>query len=61
MTIPEVHEEVEYAWRNSYSPATSAAALDKIVDAPAPYKIQPSGGAAVFPRHLFPERGKLAG
>src|ERR1022692_1357377 len=36
MTVPEVHDEVQYAWTNSYSPATTAGALQKIADAPVP-------------------------
>jgi radical SAM superfamily enzyme YgiQ (UPF0313 family) len=39
ITIPEVQEEVRYAWANSYSPAATERALDSIANEPAPYKI----------------------
>jgi radical SAM superfamily enzyme YgiQ (UPF0313 family) len=60
MTIPQVHEEVEYAWKNSYSPATTTGALDKIADAPAPYKISHLVARLCFRGIYFPQKGKLA-
>jgi hypothetical protein len=60
MTIPEVHEEVDYAWTNSYSPATTAGALDKIADAPVPFKISHLVARLCFRGIYFPQKGKLA-
>src|SRR5213082_1462378 len=39
LTIPEVQDEVRYAWSNSYSAAATEKALDSIADEPVPYKI----------------------
>lgn len=60
MTIPEVHEEVEYAWTNSYSAATTGRAMDKIADEPAPYKISHLVARLCFRGIYFPQRGRLA-
>ncbi len=60
MTIPEVHDEVQYAWTNSYSPATTAGAMDKIADAPVPYKISHLVARLCFRGIYFPQKGKLA-
>src|SRR5947209_17380627 len=39
ITIPEVQDEVRYAWANSYSPAAIERAIESIADEPAAYKI----------------------
>src|SRR5690242_11178715 len=39
ITIPEVQNEVRYAWANCYSPAAIERAIEAIADEPAAYKI----------------------
>jgi hypothetical protein len=60
MTIPEVHTEVQYAWTNSYTPATTAGAMAKIADAPVPYKISHLVARLCFRGIYFPQKGKWA-
>ena len=60
MTIPEVHKEVQYAWTNSYSAATTANALAKIAEAPVPFKISHLIARLCFRGIYFPQKGRLA-
>ncbi len=60
MTIPEVHTEVDYAWTNSYSPATTARAIAKIADAPVPFKISHLVARLCFRGIYFPQKGRRA-
>ena len=53
MTIPEVQEEVHYAWSNSYSVEATEKALDSIADEPVPYKISHLVFAFVFSWNLL--------
>jgi radical SAM superfamily enzyme YgiQ (UPF0313 family) len=60
MSVPEVHTEVQYAWTNSYSPATTKNAMNKIADAPVPYKISHLVARLCFRGIYFPQKGSLA-
>ena len=60
MTVPEVHTEVQYAWANSYSPAATKKALDRIANAPAPFKISHLVARLCFRGIYFPQKGSLA-
>jgi hypothetical protein len=57
ITVPEVQEEVRYAWANSYSPAATGRALDAITNEPAPYKISHLGSRLFFRGIYFPQKG----
>ncbi len=57
ITIPEVQDEVRYAWTNSYSPAANLRALDFIADEPAPYKISHLVSRLFFRGIYFPQKG----
>jgi hypothetical protein len=57
MTIPEVQDEVLYAWKNAYSPAATARALDSIADEPVPYKINHLVSRLFFRGIYFPPKG----
>src|SRR5205085_6381275 len=57
MTIPEVQNEVHYAWANAYSPAATARALDSIADEPVPYKINHLVSRLFFRGIYFPPKG----
>jgi len=57
MTIPEVQEEVRYAWTNSYSAAATERALDSIADEPVPYKISHLASRLFFRGIYFPHNG----
>ena len=59
MTIPEVQDEVRYAWTNSYSPAATARALESIADEPAPYKISHLMARIFFRGIYFPPKGPV--
>ena len=58
ISIPEVQNEVRYAWPNSYSPDATELALDRSRmnrrEQNQSYRV-----AAVLPRHLFPAKGNL--
>jgi radical SAM superfamily enzyme YgiQ (UPF0313 family) len=60
MTVPEVHAEVQYAWTNSYSPEATKKALDRIANAPAPFKISHLVARLCFRGIYFPQKGSLA-
>jgi radical SAM superfamily enzyme YgiQ (UPF0313 family) len=57
ITIPEVQEEVRYAWTNSYSPEATEKALASIADAPVPYKISHLASRLFFRGIYFPQKG----
>jgi hypothetical protein len=57
ITIPQVQEEVLYAWTNSYSPEATERALDSIADEPAPYKISHMVSRLFFRGIYFPPKG----
>ncbi len=57
ITIPEVQEEIQYAWTHSYSPAAIKRALDSIADEPAPYKISLLMSRLFFRGIYFPQKG----
>jgi hypothetical protein len=57
MTIPEVQDEVHYAWFNSYSPAATERALDSIANEPVPYKISHMASRLFFRGIYFPKKG----
>jgi radical SAM superfamily enzyme YgiQ (UPF0313 family) len=57
ITIPEVQDEVRYAWTNSYSPAATERALDSIANEPAPYKISHLASRLFFRGIYFPQKG----
>jgi hypothetical protein len=57
ITVPEVQEEVRYAWTNAYSPAANERALDSIANEPAPYKISHLVSRLFFRGIYFPQRG----
>ena len=56
ITVPEVQDEVRYAWTNSYSPAATESALDSIANEPAPYKISHLSSRLLFRGIFFPKR-----
>jgi hypothetical protein len=57
ISIPEVQDEVRYAWFNSYSPEATGRALDSIADEPAPYKISHMVSRLFFRGIYFPQKG----
>lgn len=57
MTIPEVQEEVRYAWSNAYSAEATEKALDSIADEPVPYKISHLASRLFFRGIYFPHGG----
>ena len=57
ITIPEVQDEVRYAWANSYSPAAIEGALESIADEPAAYKISHLMSRLFFRGIYFPQKG----
>ena len=58
ISIPEVQDEVRYAWANSYSPAAIERAIDSIADEPAAYKISHLIARLFFRGIYFPQKGK---
>jgi radical SAM superfamily enzyme YgiQ (UPF0313 family) len=57
ISIPEVQDEVRYAWANSYSPEATARAIESIADEPAPYKISHLMSRFFFRGIYFPQKG----
>jgi radical SAM superfamily enzyme YgiQ (UPF0313 family) len=57
ISIPEVQNEVRYAWTNSYSPPATELALDSITKEPAPYKISHFMARLFFRGIYFPQKG----
>ncbi len=56
MTVDDVQSEVHYAWKNAYSPAATAKALDAIANEPVPYKINHLVSRIFFRGIYFPPR-----
>ena len=56
ISIPEVQEEVLYAWTHSYSPAANQQALNSIADEPAAYKISHMVSRLFFRGIYFPPK-----
>jgi radical SAM superfamily enzyme YgiQ (UPF0313 family) len=57
ITIPEVEDEVRYAWTNSYCPSATERALDSIANEPAPYKISHMVSRLFFRGIYLPQKG----
>ncbi|HEY1220508.1 MAG: radical SAM protein [Bryobacteraceae bacterium] len=57
LTIPQVQDEVTYAWKNSYSPEAIAGAIESIADEPAAYKISHLMSRLFFRGIYFPHKG----
>ncbi|HXA48669.1 MAG TPA: radical SAM protein [Candidatus Acidoferrum sp.] len=57
MTIPQVQEEVQYAWTNSYSSTATEKALSAIANEPVPYKISHMAARLFFRGIYFPQKG----
>ena len=57
ITIPDVQDEVRYAWANSYSPAAIEGAIESIADEPAAYKISHLMSRLFFRGIYFPQKG----
>jgi len=57
ISIPEVQDEVRYAWTNSYSPAATRRALESISGEPAAYKISHLMARLFFRGIYFPQKG----
>jgi radical SAM superfamily enzyme YgiQ (UPF0313 family) len=57
ISIPDVQNEVRYAWANSYSPAAIERALDSVADEPAAYKISHLMSRFFFRGIYFPQKG----
>jgi radical SAM superfamily enzyme YgiQ (UPF0313 family) len=57
ITIPEVQDEVRYAWTSSYSPQEFERALESIADEPAAYKISHLMARMFFRGIYFPQKG----
>jgi hypothetical protein len=57
IAIPQVQDEVTYAWANSYSPATIEGAIESIADEPAAYKISHLMSRLFFRGIYFPHKG----
>ena len=57
ITVPQVREEMQYAWTNSYSPSETARAIQSIADAPVPYKISHLVARIFFRNIYFPRKG----
>lgn len=58
MTIPQVQQEVEYAWRDSYSAATTTRALNWLRSEPVAYRISHLIARTFFRGIYFPQRGR---
>ncbi len=57
ITVAQVHDEVNYAWTNSYSPEALESALESIADEPAPFKISLLSSRILFRGIFFPQKG----
>ena len=60
MSVSEVHTEVDQAWTDSYAPEATKRAMNKIADAPVPYKISHLIARLCFRGIYFPQKGTLA-
>ncbi len=57
MTVPEVQEEVRYAWWNSYSPDATWRSIQSIAHEPVPYQISHFIARLFFRGIYFPRQG----
>lgn len=57
LTIPQVRDEVLYAWTNSYSPEATDRAIEALESAPTPYKITHLAARLFFRGIYFPQKG----
>lgn len=57
LSIPQVQEEVLYAWTNSYSPEATGRAIQSLESAPTPYKISHLAARLFFRGIYFPQKG----
>jgi hypothetical protein len=57
MAIPEVQSEVTRAWRDSYSPAATRAAMEALRGEPVPYRISHLAARLFFRGIYFPQKG----
>jgi radical SAM superfamily enzyme YgiQ (UPF0313 family) len=57
LTMPQVENEVRYAWANAYSPAATKRVLDAMADEPAPYKISHLVSRLFFSGIYSPRKG----
>src|SRR6516225_6100909 len=60
MTIAEVHQEIKYAWTDTYSPENTRSAIRKIADAPAAYRLGHLIARLCFRGIYFPQKGSGA-
>jgi radical SAM superfamily enzyme YgiQ (UPF0313 family) len=60
MTAGEVRSEVEYAWRNAYSPAATRRAIQSIAREPVPYQISHLIARLFFRGIYFQQKGAWA-
>ena len=57
MTVAAVHEEIKYAWTNTYSPENTWSAIRKIAGAPAAYQLSHLIARLCFRGIYFPQKG----
>jgi radical SAM superfamily enzyme YgiQ (UPF0313 family) len=57
MTVAAVHQEIEYAWTNTYTPESTRSAMRKIADAPAAYRLGHLIARLCFRGIYFPRKG----
>jgi radical SAM superfamily enzyme YgiQ (UPF0313 family) len=57
MTVAAVHQEIEYAWTNTYTPENTWSAMRKIADAPAAYRLCHLIMRLCFRGIYFPKKG----
>lgn len=55
MTVAAVHQEIKYAWTNSYSPESTWNAMSKIADVPAAYQLSHLIARLCFRGIYFPQ------
>ena len=60
ITIPEVQDEMRYAWTNSYSPAANEQRVGFDCERTGALQNQPPGVPSFLPRNLFSAKGSLA-
>jgi radical SAM superfamily enzyme YgiQ (UPF0313 family) len=58
MTPDQVHEEVDHAWTDSYSPATNRRAITRLKNEPVPYQISHLIARLIFRGIYFPQMSK---
>lgn len=60
MTVAAVHEEIKYAWTNTYSPENTRSAMRKIAGVPAAYQLSHLIARLCFRGIYFPQKGSGA-